>query len=168
MSRPPIELTLARRTDAKPIALMSRDLVESGLPWAWTTTRVAEQIRHRDSNVLTAGMDGRLVGFAIMQYFAEHAHLNLLAVETAYRRLGIGQQLLVWLEETCRAGGIFSVRLEVRAGNSSAQTFYRRLGYHDDKILPGYYRGRESALRMIHDLREGTHLPRSHSLGGRE
>lgn len=163
-----VELKLARVADATRIAQMSRDLVESGLPWSWTTARVTEQIRYPESNVLTAWTAGHLVGFAIMQYFAEQAHLNLLAVEPTYRRLGIGQQLLAWLEETCRAGGIFSVRLEVRAGNSSAQTFYRRLGYHDDKIIPGYYRGRESALRMVHDLREGAHLPRSHPLGGRE
>jgi len=163
-----VELKLARLADAKRIAQMSRDLVEFGLPWSWTTTRVTEQIRHPESNVLTAWTKGHLVGFAIMQYFAEHAHLNLLAVEPDYRRLGIGQHLIAWLEETCRTGGIFSVQLEVRAGNRSAQAFYRRLGYRDDKIFPGYYSGRESALRMIHDLRKGAHLPGSYPLGNRK
>jgi len=154
MSSSQVTLKLARGADAKRIAQMSRDLVESGLPWAWTTTRVTDQIRHPESNVLTAWTEQRLVGFAIMQYFADYAHLNLLAVEPAYRRLGIGHQLIDWLEETCRTGGLFSVRLEVRANNRGAQAFYRRLGYHDDKILPGYYSGREAALRMTHDLRK--------------
>ena len=154
MSSSQITLKLAQRADAKRIAEMSRDLVESGLPWSWTTARVTEQIRHPESNVLTAWTEGRLVGFAIMQYFTEHAHLNLLAVEPTYRRLGVGQQLIAWLEETCRTGGIFSVRLEVRAVNTGAQAFYRRLGYQDEKILPGYYSGREAALRMTHDLRK--------------
>jgi ribosomal-protein-alanine N-acetyltransferase len=160
-------LKLAHRADAKRIAQMSRDLVEAGLPWSWTTARVADQIRHRESNVLTAWADGQLVGFAIMQYLAEHAHLNLLAVEPAYRRLGVGQQLVTWLEETCRAGAIFLVQLEVRANNRGAQAFYRRLGYRDEKVLPGYYRGRESAVQMLHDLREGVQLSGSQFRDGR-
>ncbi len=153
MSSSQVTLKLARRTDAKRIAKISRDLVEAGLPWSWTPTRVAGQIHHPESNVLTAWVEGQLAGFAIMQYLAEQAHLNLLAVEPAYRRLGLARQLVEWLEETSRVGGIFSVRLEVRVANSGAQAFYRSLGYRDGKTLPGYYSGREAALQMTHDLR---------------
>lgn len=153
MSSSQVTLKLARRADAKRIAQMSRDLVEAGLPWSWTPARVAGQIQQPESNVLTAWVDQHLTGFAIMQYLVEDAHLNLLAVEPAYRRLGIARQLIEWLEETCRTGGLFSVRLEVRATNNGAITFYRNLGYRDGKILPGYYSGREAALQMTHDLR---------------
>jgi ribosomal-protein-alanine acetyltransferase len=152
MSSSQITLKLARRTDAKQIAQMSRDLVEDGLPWSWTSARVIQHILHPESNVLAAWANGRLVGFAIMQYFNEHAHLNLLAVEPTYRRLGIARQLLRWLEETCLAGGVFTVRLEVRAANKDAQAFYRNLGYYNGKVLPRYYSSREAALQMIHDL----------------
>lgn len=148
-----IEYKLARLRDAQVIALMSRDLVEFGLPWAWTARRVAAHIRASDSNVLTAWSDERLIGFAIMQYFDEHAHLNLLGVEPAYRRFGIGRRLVEWLEETARVGGMFSIWLEVRAGQTGSRTFYRRLGYQEDKYIPGYYSGREAAVRMTHDLR---------------
>ena len=148
-----VELKLARLHDARQIALMSRALVEAGLAWSWTAGRVAEQIRCADSDVLTAWADGQLIGFAIMQFFAEHAHLNLLAVAPAYRRSGIGRRLIEWLEKIARVGGIFSVTLEVRAGNEGARAFYRKLGYRETKYLPGYYSGREAAIRMTHDLR---------------
>jgi ribosomal protein S18 acetylase RimI-like enzyme len=148
-----IELKLARLADAQRVALMSRDLVEDGLPWSWTAPRVAEHIRGRDSNVLTAWAGGRLVGFAIMQFFAEHAHLNLLAVDPTYRRSGVGRQMVEWLEETARVGGIFFINLEVRAGNGGARVFYRKLGYLETGYIPGYYSGREVAVRMTHDLR---------------
>lgn len=160
MATPPkgqsIELKLARLADAQRIALMSRDLVEAGLPWSWTSTRVAQHIRGHDSDVLTAWANGQLVGFAIMQFFAEHAHLNLLAVEPGCRQAGVGRQLIEWLEETARAGGIFFVNLEVRAGNGGAQAFYRKLGYKETKILPHYYSSRETAMCMTHDLRRGV------------
>jgi ribosomal-protein-alanine acetyltransferase len=158
MSSSQVTLKLARQTDAKRIAQMSRDLVEFGLPWSWTPARVHQHIHHPESNVLAAWSGGRLVGFAIMQYFTEHAHLNLLAVEPADRRLGIARQLLQWLEKTCLVGGIFTVRLEVRAANKDAQAFYRRLGYSNGKVLPGYYSGREAALQMTRDLRFQTEM----------
>ncbi len=150
-----IELKLARLADAQRIALMSRDLVEAGLPWSWTAMRVVQHIRGRDSDVLTAWAEKQLIGFAIMEFLAEHAHLNLLAVDPHYRQAGVGRQLLEWLEETARAGGIFFINLEVRAGNDGAQAFYRRLGYRETKIMPRYYSGREPAVCMTHDLRRG-------------
>ena len=154
-----VELKLARLRDAQRIAVMSRDLIEFGLPWSWTTRRVASHIRLPASNVLTAWTDDRLVGFALMQYFDEHAHLNLLGVEPDYRRFGIGRRLIEWLEETARAGGIFTITLEVRAGQTGSRAFYRSLGYQENKQIPGYYSGREAAVRMSHDLRRPQPSP---------
>jgi ribosomal protein S18 acetylase RimI-like enzyme len=148
-----VDVKLARLRDARPIALMSRDLVEFDLPWSWTPRRVAAHIRSSQSNVLTAWTDDRLVGFAIMQYFDGHAHLNLLGVEPRSRRFGIGRRLVEWLEDVALVGGMFDVRLEVRVGQTGSRTFYRTLGYQEDKHLPGYYSGREAAVRMVHDLR---------------
>jgi len=148
-----VELKLARLRDAQCIAVMSRDLVEFGLPWSWTARRVTFHIHASESNVLTAWADDRLVGFALMQYFDEHAHLNLLGVDPDYRRLGVGRRLIEWLEETARAGGIFAVTLEVRAGQTGSRTFYRALGYQEDKYISGYYSGREAAIKMSHDLK---------------
>jgi [ribosomal protein S18]-alanine N-acetyltransferase len=148
-----IELKLARLRDAQRIARMSRDLVEQGLPWSWAAPRVAAHIRSQDTNVLTAWVGEQFAGFAIMQFSAEHAHLNLFAVDPQYRRFGIGRKLLVWLEETARAGGIFTINLEVRANNVGGRAFYRALGYQEVRTIPGYYSGRETAIRMTHDLK---------------
>lgn len=147
-----VELTLARLREAQAIARMSRDLVEVGLPWSWTSARVSTHIRSTDSNVLIAKDDGQLAGFAIMQFYDEHAHLNLLAVSPTYRGFGLGRQLVNWQEDTARAGGMFAVHLEVRANNAGARAFYHRLGYREVKRVPGYYQGREDAIRMTHDL----------------
>ncbi len=149
------ELKLVRREDAQHIARMSRDLVEHGLRWTWVAQRVTAHIHGRDSNVLGAWHAGRLVGFAIMRFYAERAHLNLIAVQPSVRRLGIGRYLVEWQEQVARTGGLPVVSLEVRANNPGAQAFYRRLGYRQIEHLPGYYQGREAAIRMSHDLRDG-------------
>ena len=143
---------LARLCEAERIALMSRDLIEHGLTWRWTPHRVAASIRAPDVNVLVACKDQRLVGFAIMRYANDDAHLDLLAVAPRYQRAGVGRKLVAWLEECAVVAGIFSIALEVRAGNHVARNFYSKLGYQPVRELPRYYQGREAAVRMVRDL----------------
>lgn len=147
-------LDLARFADAVPIALMSRRLVEAGLPsWSWTTRRVARHVHDAESVVLAARRGDELAGFAIMGFGDEAAHLNLLAVEPRFRRGGLGRRMVRWLEASAQVAGTFEVSLEVRAGNRIARQFYRALGYSEADLIPGYYDRIEDAVRMVRDLR---------------
>ncbi|MGF1529021.1 MAG: GNAT family N-acetyltransferase [Candidatus Competibacterales bacterium] len=154
VSKLPITLELARYEDAARLALMARHLVEAGLPWSWTTPRIVQQLRRRDTVVVVARTGKRrVVGFAILRCGFENAHLLLLAVKPGYRRQGIGQQLLAWVEHTARTAGVARIHLEVRATNREAQTFYAALGYRMVERVPGYYQRREAALKLVHYLR---------------
>jgi ribosomal-protein-alanine N-acetyltransferase len=148
-----MRIRLGRAADAMHIAQMSRDFIESGLGWSWTQARVLANIRHADTTVAVAATVTRVHAFAIMYFGATHAHLNLLAVRPEYQRAGFGRRLVQWLEASAEVAGCFTVYLEVRASNSTGRRFYRALGYHDVGYLPGYYCGRESAVRMAHDFR---------------
>jgi ribosomal-protein-alanine N-acetyltransferase len=148
-----MRISLARGDDATGIAQMSRCLVEAGLPYSWTPTRVRRCVLHKDFAVIVARDGRRMAGFAIMECLDEHAHLCLLAVRPAYRRRGVGRSLVEWLETSARTAGIFSVRLELRAGNEAAKRFYGSLGYRDTGVSRGYYSRIEDALKMEHDLR---------------
>ena len=150
-----LSLRLARPAEATIIANLSRDLIEYDLRWRWTPERVAASIHAPNVNVLVACIRDRVAGFAIMRYGDDDAHLDLLAVAPPYRRGGIARQLLSWLEKCAVVAGIFSVALEVRAGNEGAQLFYERMGYRTLAHLPGYYQGVEAALRMGRDLSRG-------------
>jgi|SRR5690606_16826566 len=150
-----IRIGLARREDAAEISLMSRFLVEHGLPWSWTESRVARYIRHPECSVVVARDRRRIAGFGIMEFLDAHAHLSLLAVRPGYQMQGVGRQLLDWLESTARTAGIFLVRLELREGNVGAREFYAKLGYREAGKRTAYYCGREDALVMTHDL--GVH-----------
>jgi ribosomal-protein-alanine acetyltransferase len=143
---------LARPDEVPAIAHMSRHLIEHGLPWSWTEARIAYCLRNRDCVVLAARDRKRVVGFAVMDFYDDHAHLSLLAVQPGLQRQGIGRQLLEWLEASARTAGIFSVKLELRAGNDAARAFYERLGFRERGRKRAYYSGREDALLMVHDL----------------
>jgi ribosomal protein S18 acetylase RimI-like enzyme len=156
----PIDFQLARLVDANAIAVMSRDLIETGLGWRWTPARVAWQIRCPATTVLVARAGCSIAGFAIMHFGQETAHLNLFAVAKSHQRRGLGTQLLRWLEESALVAGIATVQLEVRTSNRAGQAFYKSSGYEEVMLLPGYYRGRESALQMVRFLRMGEGLAR--------
>lgn len=147
-----LTLKLAAPADTAPIAAMSRELIEQGLPWTWTPERVARNLAQRDTLVLTARDAARLAGFAIMQFGDERAHLSLLAVRPDCQRQGLGRRMLDWLTESALTAGIASVHLELRETNLGARRFYLKQGYAETARIPGYYRGVETAVRMLRNI----------------
>ena len=154
-----ITVRLAEPRDAQAIALMSRDLVESGLGWKYDAARVVKAIRDADTLAPVACERGRVAGFALMEFGEERAHLVLLAVQPVQRRRGIGRRLVEWLMESAVTAGMASVHLELRADNEAARRFYRALGFSETLLMPKYYNGRETAMRMIRVLRAPGPLP---------
>lgn len=146
------EIALAAPSDAMAIAELSRDAIEYGLAWRWTARRVARSVRDSETNVVVAREVGRFMGFAIMKYQEEEAHLLLLAVQATQRRRGVASALLDWLEPTVRAAGMTTIRLETRAGNAAALSFYERHGFREVGRQAGYYDGVEDALGLVKDL----------------
>ena len=154
---PAATVRFATRADALAIAEMSRDLIEVGLGWSWTKERVMRCLRHPDTNAIVAVREADRAGFAIMKYGDEEAHLVLLAVTPEHCRCGVGSAMVDWLEASARIAGIARVTLEARAGNAAARSFYEQLGYTSTQLLPGYYIGRETSVRMVKHL----HLERT-------
>jgi [ribosomal protein S18]-alanine N-acetyltransferase len=149
-------LGLARSSDARDIAEMSRDLIEQGLTWSWTPGRVQHFITGAESSVIVARRERHLAAFAIMHFGDDVAHLNLLAVAPEHRRQGLGSQLMDWLTTTAIEAGVFRINLEVRTQNDAARSFYERLGFAQLGVVQGYYQGREAALRMSRRLEIAT------------
>lgn len=160
-----IEFGLASAGDAPMISRMSRDYIEHGLDWRWQPKQIRGLISDPETVVLcarskplrmtdspAANLPDDLLGFGVMRYGMEEAHLMLLAVLPRLRRRGIASRLLGWLEETATTAGVSEIALEVRAKNMGARTFYREHGYFEREYVPRYYSGHESAFRMTRRL----------------
>jgi ribosomal-protein-alanine N-acetyltransferase len=152
MTRHEFSIGLARASDAVEIAEMSRDLIETGLGWSWTPSRVTASVHNPNALVVIARASGRIAGFGIMRYNDDEAHLDLLGVAPERRREGLGRGLVEWLEKPALVAGISAAFLEVRESNHGAQAFYERLGYRTLAQVAGYYQERESAIRMGREL----------------
>jgi ribosomal-protein-alanine N-acetyltransferase len=153
MAAPDIVLGFANRSDAAAIAQMSRELVEAGLGWSYRRERIAQLIADPDTVTLVARERERLAGFAIMTFGDERAHLVLLAVRKTSQRRGIARRMIHWLVESAIVAGVASIHVELRSHNVAAIAVYRTSGFAESLRVPGYYRGREDAIRMVRVLR---------------
>jgi len=153
MSTQDITLQFADRSDAAALASMSRDLIEAGLGWRYRSQSVRDLINDPETVTLVARNGEALAGFGIMKFGDERAHLVLLAVRPAFQRRGIARRVLQWLVESAATAGMVSIHVELRARNTSAYAFYRAIGFAETLRLPGYYSGRETAIRMLRLLR---------------
>ncbi len=139
---------LAFPCEANAIALLSLDTIEYGLQWAWTPKRVRASMSDPLTNVVVVREASNMVGFALMKYADEHAHLLLLGITANRRRLGVATALMSWLEETLKVAGIYRICAEVRETNSAARAFYQSLGYEEFALTHRYYQGVENAVHV--------------------
>lgn len=145
---PIVHVGTASPSDAGAIADLSRRLIEHGLPWTWRPGRVARAMASADTNVAVVREHDELVGFGIMKYGDEDAHLVLFAVRAWRQRQGVGRSILAWLEACAAVAGSSCIRVEARRDNVAARSFYNELGYHEVRIK----------RRMYGGIADGVHL----------
>jgi len=146
------ELGIADAADAASIAGLARDTIEAGLGWSYRPPRIRALMTDPEVVALVTRMHGQCIGFAIMRFGDARAHLVLLAVEPRQQRRGFARRMLAWLMTSAVVAGIESLHVELRANNVPALAFYRHCGFCETFRVPGYYRGRETAVRMIRML----------------
>ncbi|MGR8936121.1 MAG: GNAT family N-acetyltransferase [Gammaproteobacteria bacterium] len=141
-------IRLAHPHDAYVIAEISRDFIEYGLGWNWTRRRVLRAIRDNATNVAVVYEQEGVLGFGIMEYGMDTAHLALLGVLPTQQKRGLGSALVMWLEAPARMAGIERMVVEARNDNSEAIAFYKKLGFKMLERIPGYYRGTVDGVRL--------------------
>jgi ribosomal-protein-alanine N-acetyltransferase len=150
---PTVQISIARQSDALAIADMSRRLIERGLPWTWRAERVSRAIASTNTNVAVVREQDELIGFGIMEYWDEDAHLVLFAVRPASQRQAVGSAILNWLEACAIAAGSKRIRVEARRSNDAARSFYNEHGYHELRIKPLMYSSTDDGIQLQKWLR---------------
>lgn len=143
-----LAIRLATLSDAETIALESMAEIEHNMGWTWHPQRVATAIADPDTNVAVAVDGDTLLGFGIMTYEEESAHLVLFAVSEGARRSGVGSALLKWLEKVASVAGVSHLKVEARLSNAGARAFYRAHGYNESDVVPAMYRGAEDGVHF--------------------
>ncbi len=98
-----------------------------------------------------------IIGFSGLWLMVDEAHITTIATHPSYRRMGLGEFLLVNMIDIAYAINAKWVTLEVRVSNYSAQNLYRKYGFREAGLRHRYYSdNQEDALIMwteeIHSL----------------
>lgn len=97
--------------------------------------------------------NGEMVGFACILINEDGAaHLTTIGVAPEHRRRGLAELLLIHLENALKVRSIGTVMLEVRVGNLTAQSLYKRGGYSVVQRVSSYYNNGEDGFLMMKSL----------------
>jgi ribosomal protein S18 acetylase RimI-like enzyme len=98
-----------------------------------------ERLAEPDAAIFVAERDGAVVGFAAARVYEtppdpgmvqlRRGHLEMLIVDMAHRRRGLGQALMEAVTDWARRQRAAELVLTVWEGNREAEAFYERLGY---------------------------------------
>lgn len=101
--------------------------------------RAGELLRDENSDILVAERDGVICGMAGVEYLIrpESAYsqerrtyyITEFGVDEAYRRHGVGRELLDFMREDARKRGFARIELDAWTFNESALDFYGSLGF---------------------------------------
>jgi len=102
---------------------------------------------------LVADLDGHPVGFLAAVISADgQARILMFAVTSAFRKRGIGSQVMNAFVQACAMRGIRHIELEVRFSNDEAIRFYKRYGFEIAGVLEKFYTDGEDGYKMIKRL----------------
>jgi GNAT superfamily N-acetyltransferase len=102
-----------------------------------TPEHIAAHLRDRSAfeRGFVAEVNGTVVGMACLRLLpclcdpVPYAELTELFVDPAYRRAGVGRQLVLRIEAEARAAGSATLILMTAWRNTDAHAFYHSLGY---------------------------------------
>lgn len=113
---------------------------EEAFSTPWSREAFLTEIEKNDlAKYILAEIKGEIVGYGGIWLILDEGHITNIAVGSKYRGFGIGNKLVEGLILLCKIKGIKNMTLEVRASNTVAQNLYKKYGFVDCGIRPGYY-----------------------------
>ena len=103
----------------------------------FVSTRISNLDKGREK-VFVAEVNGIVAGYIHAEkyqtlYFEPMINIQGLAVSSEFRRRGIGRMLLKRAEHWANEVGIHKIRLNSGASRKEAHSFYRAMGYSNEK-----------------------------------
>lgn len=134
--KPYVSIRLAEARDIDNI--YNLDVATFTLPWSREALSY-DILENDNAFVLVAEYEGEFMGYADIWTVLDEADLNSIAVNTDFRRKGIGEALVMAMAELVAKIGVSIINLEVRVSNAPAIGLYKKYGFKECGVRPGYY-----------------------------
>lgn len=135
-------------TDIDDVLAIERD----AYPFPWTRGNFLDSLDSGYEAWVLRDAEDRLLGYFLLMYGVEEAHLLNITVRPDVQGRGLGRQLLDKLITLVRDAAMHAVLLEVRPSNQQALAVYRHLGFAQIGVRKNYYPAaqatREDAIVM--------------------
>ena len=114
--------------------------IEQGnFEFPWVDDDFIRCLRQRNCIGMVAEHEDRVVGFMIYELHRTRIHVLNFCVDPAYKRQGIGSQMVAKLIAKLSSQRRLRILLEVRETNLAAQLFFHENGFRAITVLHGYY-----------------------------
>ena len=131
-----IRVRIAKSSDLDDIY----DLDVQTFAMPWSKEALSYDILENDNAfVIVAEYEGEFAGYADIWTVLDEADLNSIAVRVDFRRKGIGDVIMLAMTEMLSANGVATINLEVRVSNMPAIKLYKKYGFNECGVRPGYY-----------------------------
>ncbi len=121
-------------------------------PFPWSRGNFADSLKSGYQARVLRNASEELLGYFMMMYAVDEAHLLNITVSAKLQGRGIGRWLLDQAGRQAKEVGMGSMLLEVRPSNSRALHVYQRYGFSRIGLRKQYYpaadNGREDAIVM--------------------
>ena len=115
----------------------------------WSRRGLESELQNETSRFLVAVEDGKVIGYIGMSAVIDEGYLFNAAVDSHYRKKGVGSALVRELVTWCQKHDFAFLTLEVRESNAPAIALYSRFGFVRVGERKNYYsKPVENALLM--------------------
>jgi dihydroorotate dehydrogenase electron transfer subunit len=122
-------------------------------PLPWNRDHFLDELKSDHAFPLVAiGPDERIIAYICPRYLLDEGHIYNIAVQRAFRKLGVGRLLLEKAIGICQEKGVVTLYLEVRNSNQSAIALYRKIGFVSTGTRSRYYENGEDAILMEYNF----------------
>jgi ribosomal-protein-alanine N-acetyltransferase len=115
------------------------DIESRSFEFAWSEDDFIRCLRQRNCIGMIAEHDDRVVGFMVYELNKARIQVLNFAVHPAFRRRGVGTQMIAKLMGKLSSQRRTRLVLEVRETNLPAQLFFRTCGFRAISVLRSFY-----------------------------
>lgn len=105
----------------------------------WSFQSLAEELSNPLAAFFVAELEGKIVGYAGMNYILDEGYIANIAVHPNFRCKGIAFALLLWLETFADENKLELLTLEVRRSNHGAIRLYKKAGFDEKGVRRNFY-----------------------------
>ncbi|MCR4842945.1 MAG: ribosomal protein S18-alanine N-acetyltransferase [Eubacterium sp.] len=121
----------------------------------WQPSDFEDAVVNPDTLFVVSELDGEVAGYVGAYISLDECEITNVAVGKAYRRRGVGRELIDGFSRRLVQRGVCRIHLEVRCSNEGAIALYEGAGFERVGVRPGFYRDpKEDAILMTRDLQK--------------